>query len=297
MLEDPSVATVLVPAYRVWPAKNRIYCGGRIITGPWEDLPAHLCAWTALIVLSFLYFIFVAPFLWTNINPVLPCLSGYLFLSTMVTLMLTAWTDPGILPRKKYKQILMTKPSHSANEHEEYHADNNPVEGSKFCDTCEIWRPPRASHCSICDNCIDTFDHHCPFVNNCVGRRNYGFFLGFVSSVSLLGLSVTVGFLLFSISGEGSSEFVKPGLVLVVSLLVGLPTLALTFSVCCLCAFHLQLVARGHTTREHLTNRPPTALEEGLSFLRARGKSRLHLQRLVLVPPSALVEPSGPFDV
>lgn len=49
-----------------------------------------------------------------------------------------------------------------------------------YCKRCQIQRPPRAHHCSVCGKCIDQMDHHCPWVNNCIGRLNYRYFCCFL---------------------------------------------------------------------------------------------------------------------
>lgn len=71
------------------------------------------------------------------------------------------------------------------------HVKGQKVE-TKFCTTCQIFRPPRASHCGLCDNCVDGFDHHCPWVGNCIGSGNYRYFYLFSLFLTLACIFVFV---------------------------------------------------------------------------------------------------------
>jgi len=51
---------------------------------------------------------------------------------------------------------------------------------SCLCPECEVIKNPRSRHCNVCDKCVDRFDHHCPWIDNCVGKRNHGFFYGYL---------------------------------------------------------------------------------------------------------------------
>lgn len=78
-----------------------------------------------------------------------------------------------------------------------------------LCPDCEIIRTKRSRHCAICGKCVERFDHHCPWVNNCVGAQNHTYFIWFLISI-VLTLVSTIIFLLHFLS-EYDYLSMKPG--------------------------------------------------------------------------------------
>ncbi|KAI4889505.1 hypothetical protein NFI96_029708 [Prochilodus magdalenae] len=178
--------------WEVFPGRNRFYCDGRIIVArQCGVLPLTL---GLILLTSGFFFIFDCPFLVAHLTVCIPVIAGVLFLFVVISLLQTSFTDPGILPRALPEEAADIERQIDNSGSGTYRPPprtkeiliNGQVVKLKYCFTCKMFRPPRTSHCSLCDNCVERFDHHCPWVGNCVGKRNYRFFYTFIVSLSFL---------------------------------------------------------------------------------------------------------------
>lgn len=56
----------------------------------------------------------------------------------------------------------------------------------------EIFKPRRSKHCDACGKCVMVFDHHCPFLHNCIGAGNMKFFLPLLISIAIVVVNSTL---------------------------------------------------------------------------------------------------------
>jgi len=80
----------------------------------------------------------------------------------------------------------------------------------------------------------------------------YPAFLGFLLSVTLLAIVVMTGFVLLMRRGTGEDSSMSTTMLVMLSILVGLPTLLLGVALVSFCGWHLYLICSGKTTRERL---------------------------------------------
>lgn len=99
---------------------------------------------------------------------------------TLISLTVVCIMNPGYIPRQKnFMKMIMN------------------IDNSQLCPDCEVVRTSRSRHCAICNRCTERFDHHCPWINNCVGLKNHNMFLFFLAStLTTLVIAFTQGIII-----------------------------------------------------------------------------------------------------
>ncbi|KAI0532806.1 palmitoyltransferase ERF2 [Xylaria digitata] len=244
---------------------NTVFClGGRLQNT--RHRPINIGTGFLIVLPAALFFGACAPYLWHNLSPAVPIIFAYVFIISMSSFLRASMTDPGILPRNLHQfppvdenedPLRLAPPTNDWTLIKSAESSIAAMEvPTKFCRSCNIWRPPRAHHCRLCDNCVETQDHHCVWVNNCVGRRNYRYFFTFVTSTTIMALYL-IGVSLAQIIIYSRRESVSFGQAVdhfrIAFFLVIYGILGLLYPVA-LSGYHLFLMARGETTREFLNS-------------------------------------------
>ena len=87
----------------------------------------------------------------------------------LYTFYLCSISDPGIIKNKNISFLKKKYP---------YDFLFNPEK--QECKKCNIPKINRSKHCRVCDKCIEKFDHHCIWINNCVGAKNIKYFFYYI---------------------------------------------------------------------------------------------------------------------
>ncbi|KAI9247351.1 ankyrin repeat-containing domain protein [Sporodiniella umbellata] len=114
-------------------------------------------------------------------------LTHLLFLITFFTAMFSFFkaigSDPGFIKKEVSREQQRMAVEELAND--------NRLDVRHFCLTCLIKKPLRSKHCKICNRCVAKFDHHCPWIFNCIGAKNHAAFLMYL-------VNMTVGIITFA---------------------------------------------------------------------------------------------------
>ena len=205
-------------------------------------------------------------------SPWVPIISIFLSVFSIIWFIKVVTSNPGYIPKQEFpfaRGPLKCPTLHSAliNEPVKASAIEKPCYEQvfngqriklKYCRSCFILRPPGSSHCNECNLCVENFDHHCPWLGTCIGKKNYKLFLGFLYNIIFLALFDTCfciidiigvaegnyqdnkGFTRNLFENAGASIFLSVYMSVVIVFTAGLGT------------FHLYLLKNELTTRKAL---------------------------------------------
>lgn len=82
----------------------------------------------------------------------------------LALLIIIMWVDPSEFAGAERKKVSPAAFDRQKHKH---------VIENQFCNICKSVVSLKAKHCRKCNKCVTDFDHHCVYLNNCIGQKNY----------------------------------------------------------------------------------------------------------------------------
>ncbi|XVF75571.1 hypothetical protein PTKIN_Ptkin13bG0197700 [Pterospermum kingtungense] len=200
------------------------------------------------LLMGFVYYITVFIFIedWVGLQSSSGTLNAmiFTFLASMCLFSFSVGvlSDPGQTPSSYIPDV---EDSSSVSDQE---PKKNSVQ-SKLCDKCAAYKPPRAHHCRVCRRCILRMDHHCLWINNCVGYWNYKAFFTLVLYATMASIYSTV--IVISCSCQKDWRYSGSTPLKIFYIACGAMMLALCATLGTLLGWHIYLITHNMTTIEY----------------------------------------------
>jgi len=117
--------------------------------------------------------------LWSSVSGLLHIFFfNFIFIQASINYYKSIFTDPGQVPLNWVPENASKDDVENAKK---VSYDVHNVRSVVWCSTCERCIPRRARHCRECKKCRMKMDHHCPWIDNCVGHYNHKYFILFLT--------------------------------------------------------------------------------------------------------------------
>jgi len=177
--------------------------------------------------------------------------TGLVAATTILLLFMAMFTEPGILPTVAYDEHHDAENENSSPRRvSRILLDGREFELSEF----------RAKISRYTANCIENFDHFCPWIGNAVGKRNYRYFFFFLTGSVFLSVSLSASctaILVLKSRERGISIFLALEQEVPATTL-GIYGYCMFFSLIGLYGFHLKVITTNTTTNEILKKAYPS---------------------------------------
>ena len=158
---------------------------------PWH--PQQVVSWFILVFFIIYTFAAIIPNMHSQTQIALLVVHILLFVSHFITHAIAEILDPA---DPHLRALDSKRPVPEFNRSQHAHV----IENGR-CHLCNITiSSQRTKHCSVCNKCVHVFDHHCKWLNQCIGQRNYKFFGWSVITAIMMAISFII--MAFTIVGE-----------------------------------------------------------------------------------------------